>query len=222
MRRVARVSWPGAPSMGDRGRLGGAGSRAAVADTGSGVPVTGKWPWAVAGVLALIALGSGGYAMSVGDDEPAASAAPAAVPSPSGTDRQEDAAALLRTGAEGVFMVSVTGVHCGVKAIGPARLRQRAHGTFCLVDVAVENAGQEARLLDGGAQRAVDVRGRAYAVAGRAAVFLNDRTPTLLERIAPGSTVRGVLPFDVPRGTRLSALLLHDTPGSRGARVPLA
>jgi hypothetical protein len=87
--------------------------------------------------------------------------------------------------------------------------------------VAVENAGEEARLLDDGAQRAVDTRGRAYAVAGRAAALLNDRTPTL-GRIAPGTTVRGVLPFDVPRGTRLSALVLHDTPGSRGARVPLA
>jgi hypothetical protein len=186
--------------------------------------VAGKWPWAVAGALAVIALGSGAYAMSVGGDEPAASAVPAATPSGSlaGPDRLEDAAALLRTGAEGVFVLSVTGVHCGVKAVGPAGLRQRPHGTFCLVDVTVENAGQEAQRLDGGAQRAVDTRGRAYPVAGRAAVFLNDRTPTLLEKIAPGSTVRGVLPFDVPRGTRLSALMLHNLAGSRGARVPMS
>jgi hypothetical protein len=202
--------------MGGRGRLGGAGSRAAVADTGSGVSVI-KWPWSVAGVFAL---GSGVYAMAP-SHVPAAPvpAARSAVPSATLTEqeREEDTAALLRTGAEGVFVFSVTGVRCGLRTIGPAR----PHGTFCLVGVAVENAGEETRMLDDGAQRAVDTRGRAYAVAGRAAAFLNDHTPTL-GRIAPGTTVRGVLPFDVPSGTRLSALVLHDTPGSRGARVPLA
>jgi hypothetical protein len=216
MRRVARAADADSPTMGDRGRLGGAGSRAAIADTGSGVPVI-KWPWGVAGVLAAIATAAFRYEPAV----PAAPVAPAAVPHATLTEqeREEDTAALLHTGAEGVFVLSVTGVHCGVDAVGPV---QRAHGTFCLVGIAVENAGQEARLLDDGAQRAVDTRGRAYAVAGRAAAVLNDRPPTLLRRIAPGSTVRGVLPFDVPRGTRLSALILHDTPGSRGARVPLA
>jgi hypothetical protein len=119
--------------------------------------------------------------------------------------------AIERTGADGAFIVTVTGVRCGVKAVGAARAR----GRFCLVGIAVENAGQEARRLDGAAQRAVDGHGRAYAVAGRAAGVLAEQVPA-------GATVRGVLPFDVPVGDRLVALLVHESAGSRGARVGLS
>jgi hypothetical protein len=93
---------------------------------------------------------------------------------------------------------------------------------FCLVSVSVENAGREARLLDGGAQRAVDGHGRAYAVAGRAAVFLNERTPSLLDAIPGGATVSGVLPFEIPTGSHLAALLVHESAGTRGARIALS
>jgi hypothetical protein len=147
----------------------------------------------------------------------AARALPSTVPSGGGGARLEsgtDLAVLDRTAAEGVFVVTVTGVRCGVRRVG----RVPAKGQFCLVEVVAENAGREAHRLDGGAQRAVDARGRAYAIAGRAAAVLN----TLRQEIAPGATVRGVLPFDVPRGARLSTLVLHESAGSRGARVALS
>lgn len=93
---------------------------------------------------------------------------------------------------------------------------------FCLVNVTVENAGRESRPLDGSAQRAVDVHGRAYPVDDRAAAFLNDQLPSLLDEIPAAATVRGVLPFEVPAGTRLSALLVHESAETRGACIALS
>jgi hypothetical protein len=185
-----------------------------------------RWPW-VAAVLALAALGSGAYA--VGADPGNAGRRAVAISisaAPSAGNRAiEDGAedvALDRIGADGAFIVTVTGVRCGVEAVGPIELRRRVHEQFCLVGVSVENAGQEARPLDSGAQRAVDAHGRAYVVVGRAAMFLNERAPSLLDTIPGGATVRGVLPFAVPRRTHLVALLVHESAGTRGARIALS
>ncbi|WP_213013469.1 DUF4352 domain-containing protein [Paractinoplanes toevensis] len=183
-----------------------------------------RWPWIAATVLAVVALGSGAYA-AVRDGGEGEAAVPQAAPASSGSagaaaGRVEEAQS-ARVGADGAFIVSVVGLRCGLRTVGPAELRQSAKGEFCLVNVAIENAGREPRLLDGSAQRAVDTHGRAYAIDDRAAAFLNERVPSLLDEIPAATTVRGVLPFEVPAGTRLSALMVHESAQSPGARIPL-
>ncbi|MEV0899623.1 DUF4352 domain-containing protein [Actinoplanes sp. NPDC049802] len=121
----------------------------------------------------------------------------------------------------GQFTVSATALRCGVPSVGPAGLEQRAAGQFCLLDVTVTNNGREPELFDSGAQRIHDTNGEAYAVAEQAAVFLNDRSPTLLDRIGPGETVAGVLPFDVPVDAQLSGGVLSGEESTPGVRVPL-
>jgi hypothetical protein len=170
-----------------------------------------KWPWIAGGLLAVVAIGSGAYAMTRGDDKPAATPTVAADAAPAGP-----------SATEGTFAFTITGSKCGVASVGPTDLLQKATGQFCLVDVAVRNVGKEADLLDSGAQHAVDSQGRQYPVSDRAAVFLNDQTPTLLEEIKPGVTVRGVLPFDVPVGAKLTSVVLHESVTSTGVSVPLS
>jgi uncharacterized protein DUF4352 len=209
----------------------GSGSHPAV-EPGSGAPVTNlttaadearpvRWPWIAGAVLAVVALGSGAYA-AVRDD---AAAVPRAAPAPGGsagaaTGRVEEAQS-ARVGADGAFIVSVVGLQCRLRTIGSPGLRQLAKGEFCLVNVAVENAGRESRLLAGSEQRAVDSHRRSYPVDDRAAAFLNERVPSLLDEIPAATTVRGVLPFEVPAGTRLSALVVHESAASPGARISL-
>ena len=173
-------------------------------------PRRSKAPWIVAGVLAVAAAAGGAYALSSDDAEPAAQPTAAAP------------VAAKPTGTEGTFTATVTGTECGVTTVGPDDLAQRPTGQYCLVQLEVRNTGTEARLLDTGAQRALDARGGTHTVAEQAAVFLNDKQPSLLDEIPPGATVRGVLPFDVPKDAPLSAYLLHDSLGSEGARVPLS
>ena len=170
----------------------------------------GRWPWIAAGVLAVVALGSGAHAMS-GNHADAAANGVAAPTAPA------------RGGSDGSFAFTITGTTCGVLSVGPEILAQRPSvGQFCLVNVSVRNMGTEAELLDPGAQLAIDDQGRQYPVSDRAAVFLNDWKPTLLDEVPPGATVPGVLPFDVPAGVRIGAVVLHESITSTGVRVPLS
>ncbi|MBB4696219.1 DUF4352 domain-containing protein [Paractinoplanes abujensis] len=127
-----------------------------------------------------------------------------------------------RRAAEGTLSVAVTKTECGVAEVGPPDLPLAADGEFCLVSMAVQNTGKEPRLLDPGAQRGLDGQGHAYRVAEQAAVFVNDQDPSLLDEIPAGAIRQGVVPFDVPKGTRLTGFLLHKSPYSTGVRVPLS
>jgi hypothetical protein len=124
--------------------------------------------------------------------------------------------------SDGGFVFDVGTVKCGVGSVGPADLPQSANGQFCLVGVTVRNAGTEAALLDPGAQEAIDAQGRHYPMSDRAAVFVNNGDPTLLEEIPPGRSVPGVLPFELPSGVSPVALELREKVGSAGVRVPLS
>ena len=123
--------------------------------------------------------------------------------------------------AGGPFELAATGLRCGVSQVGPDELEQRAAGEFCLVDVRIRNIGDRPELFDSGAQRAFGADGVAYAVAEQAVVFLNDGSRTLLEEIPPGATVAGVLPFDVPAGTKLVAVHLQGSVSMPGVRLVL-
>ncbi|MBU2663453.1 DUF4352 domain-containing protein [Actinoplanes bogorensis] len=174
----------------------------------------------VAGVVAYVASGTGDKAEPAAQQVIAQSAAPAAAAT-------ETAALTVlpagREAAEGTLSVAVTKTECGVAEVGPPDLPMPASaGQFCLVSVAVQNTGKEPRLLDPGAQRAVDQHGRSHRVAEQAAVFTNDQDPSLLDEIPPGAIRLGVIPFDVPTGVHLTSLMLHKSPWSAGVRVPLS
>jgi hypothetical protein len=188
----------------------------------------GRTPWFVGGVFALVVAGVVGYVASDTTDpsEPAAevvmtqSATPDSV---AASPAQLTALPAGHRGAEGTLSISVTQTECGVSLVGPPDLPMPAsEGQFCLVSVAVKNTGTEPRLLDPGAQRALDQHGRSYRVAEQAAVFTNDQDPSLLDEIPPGAIRSGVVPFDVPPGVRLTGLVLHKSPYSTGVRVPLS
>jgi len=121
----------------------------------------------------------------------------------------------------GGFAFDVTGLRCGVSSIGPDGLEQRPGGQFCLLDLKVTNKGREPELFASDVLRIHEANGESYAVAEQAAVFLNDRSPSLLDEIAPGGTVAGVFPFDVPTDARLTDVTLHGTLSTPGVRLSL-
>ncbi|MGX6607350.1 DUF4352 domain-containing protein [Micromonosporaceae bacterium Da 78-11] len=169
--------------------------------------------WIAGGVLALVALGSAGCGSSDSDDKATPPLTTASAPAAGGA---------TQSAAEGTFAFTVTGSKCGVKTVGPADLAQTSTGQFCLVDVSIKNVGKEATLLDGSAQKAIDAQGKEYPVADLATVYLNDKSPGLLEAIKPGAEVKGVLPFQVPASTKLAAVVLHGAKSTPGVRVALS
>lgn len=162
--------------------------------------------WVAGGVvtaLALIAFGV--WAVATADSRPMAAV---------GREVPNGAVA-------GNFEIRVTSLRCGVESVGPDGLEQRAAGQFCLLGVTVKNTGSQPELFDSAAQRVYDTNGVAYAVADQAAVFLNDRSQTLLDEISPGNTVAGVLPFDVPVNAQLTGVSVHASVSTPGVRMTL-
>lgn len=121
---------------------------------------------------------------------------------------------------DGKLEFVVSAPKCGAATLGNDYLGTKAQGEFCLVPLKVTNIGDEAQTLSGSSQKARDSKGREYSVDTEAAIYLKDSN-TLLEQINPGNTVKGTIVFDVPKGTSLTEIELHDSPFSGGVKVTL-
>jgi hypothetical protein len=122
---------------------------------------------------------------------------------------------------DGKFEFTVTGVDCSKSSLGAAPVATEATGVFCLVDVSVANIGNEAQTLDSTSQYGYDAAGKKYSTDTEAALYLENGGDTLFEQLNPGASVDGVLVFDVPAGTQLTKLELHDSMFSGGVTVNL-
>ena len=122
---------------------------------------------------------------------------------------------------DGKFEFTVTGVDCSKNTLGADPVSTQAAGVFCLVNVSVANIGNEAQTLDSTSQYGYDAAGKKYSTDTEAAFYLQDAGDTLFEQLNPGTSVDGVLVFDVPAGTQLTTLELHDSMFSGGVTVNL-
>ncbi|MEV4636379.1 DUF4352 domain-containing protein [Actinoplanes sp. NPDC049548] len=177
------------------------------------------WPW-IAGALAVLMIaGLVGLFAVIGVIANSVSAALA--PVPGRATRQEAVAGRFNeVVADGTFQFAVTGMRCGARRVGSDAFGQKARGEFCLVAVTVKNIGSRAGMLDGLSQTAYAADGSAFPSEAGAAMYVSRRAG-VLERIDAGARVRGTLVFDVPRGTRLTSIVLRDSLRTRGVRIPL-
>lgn len=193
------------------------------------------WVWVLAGVGVLFGLCLFGAAVdALKGDTPAAStvddaATPAgaskapAKPKPA---KPAEPAEKTRAGIgdpvrDGKFEFVVTGVDCSRTTIGSDLLNTKAQGKFCLVSVSVKNIGDEAQTFTGSNQKAYDVKGAEFENDGAAEIYANDNAETFLNDINPGNKVTGKIVFDVPKGTVLTEIELHDSFWSGGVKVTL-
>jgi hypothetical protein len=122
---------------------------------------------------------------------------------------------------DGEFEFTVTKVTCGMTRLGDG-VPKKAQGQFCLVDVAVTNNSTSAEVFSDLSQTAYDTGGAEYAVDSAALVSANKANPAILAPVAPGATARGRLVFDVPVGTKLTTVVLHESMFSAGVKIPLS
>jgi hypothetical protein len=122
---------------------------------------------------------------------------------------------------DGKFEFTVTGQDCSKTTIGTNQYAQTtAQGVFCVVSLHVTNVGDKAQYFDANSQKAYDAQEKEYSANSGAAVYLDDAN-SFLEQLNPGSAVDGQLVYDVPTGTQLTQLELHDSPFSGGVKVAL-
>lgn len=178
-----------------------------------------KWPWIVGGLAVVMLAGCiGVFALFAGGAKVVADAAGEMDANQQGKNA---AAGKINTPAvDGKFQFTVTGMNCGIKQVG-GEFGQKAQGEFCLVHVKIKNVGTTAEVFNDSSQQATDAKGNVYSVDSGAGVSANEDSSTFLEDINPGNTVKGDLVFDVPEGTKLASVVLHESMFTAGIKVPL-
>jgi hypothetical protein len=176
-----------------------------------------KWPWIVGGIALFMVLGCVGVfaLLGVGASKVA-----------EGLDENQKgnnavAGVMGKASTDGKFQFTVTDMKCGLPSVGPDAFGKKAQGEFCLVDVTIKNVGTTAEIFVDSSQQALDDAGNTYSVDSGAAVYANEDSSTFLEQINPGNTVKGALVFDVPKDTKLTAVILHESMFTAGIKVPL-
>ncbi|MEV8508742.1 DUF4352 domain-containing protein [Actinoplanes sp. NPDC051475] len=178
------------------------------------------WPWIAGALAVLMIMGLIGLFAVIGRIANSVSAGLGLAPAPATTRREAVAGRFNEVVADGAFQFAVTGMRCGARRVGSDEFGQKARGEFCMVAVTVRNIGSHAGTLDGTFQTAYAATGEAFPSEAGAAMYVSRRA-SILERIGPGARVRGTLVFDVPRGTRLTSIVLRDSARTRGVRIPL-
>ena len=92
-----------------------------------------------------------------------------------------------------------------------------AQGVYAIVSMAVRNIGTEPQMFEWEAQRLKDRTGREYSASHMVPPLFGD----LVNTIDPGLQVSVKVGFDVPPGTKLTQVVLHDSLSSHGAPVNL-
>jgi hypothetical protein len=141
-------------------------------------------------------------------------APPATSPAPSPTP---PARAKVRDGG---LEFAITGLRCGVAELGEWPTRRQPKGRFCLLDLRVTNIAKHDALVFMNSQHLVDGAGHEYPADEWAWVY-HPAARVFTSTFKPGRTVTGTLVFDVPAGTRVKRLIVHDTPLSAGTSVAL-
>lgn len=95
----------------------------------------------------------------------------------------------------------------------------KPRGEWVIATVQVTNVGDGPQSFFVANQKLIDSAGREYAADGTAAIYMDQESMAL--NLGPGLSLTAKIPFDVPKGTALSALMLHDSAFSSGAKVSI-
>jgi hypothetical protein len=96
----------------------------------------------------------------------------------------------------------------------------QASGEFYVLDVTVENIGNEAQSLFASNQYLYDADERRFSASDDFEVLLAIDTP-VFEQLNPGAVMDGRVVFDVPEGVEIEFAELHDSAFSGGVLVDL-
>jgi hypothetical protein len=194
------------------------------------------WVWiAIAIVVGFVvgAIGAGrapsGTAGTAADPSSVAAAsdaqAPGAVAAPSEAAAPAESAAALGIGTsvrDGKFEFTLTTIEPPVGTIGADFAQQTAQGEYVILRVTVANIGDKPQTLFADAQAAYagDTK---YGTSSDALFTVEGASDAYLTKINPGNSLANVpLVFDVPAGTVLTKLELHDSLFSGGASIKLS
>jgi hypothetical protein len=159
-------------------------------------------------IVVIVSTNSGGEDNGSGTARSSSSASPQAVAA-------AEAAGMNQEVRDGKFAFTVTAVN-RTGSLG----RYQARGEYVIVNLVVANTGKEPQSFFASNQKLIDNAGREFAPDDTAAMAINDNTSMVLD-LNPGFSIKVAIPYDVPPGTTATAVELHDSMFSGGARVQL-
>jgi hypothetical protein len=119
---------------------------------------------------------------------------------------------------DGKFEFVVTDVSTPANWYGDPRPR----GQWMIATMTVTNTGDKPQSFFVQNQKLIDTAGREYAADSMAALSMNRDDNAMVIDMNPGFSITAKVPFDVPPGTQVSAVEVHDSALSGGARVKVA
>lgn len=129
-------------------------------------------------------------------------------------------AAVGEPARDGKFRLTVKEAKCGTATVGTGTAQRQAKGNYCLITVEVKNIDREPWTFVPDDQKAYSANGVQHSTDPEAEFSANEsNSNTLLNEIHPGDVVTNVLVFDVPDGTWLTKVHLHESYGSAGVVV---
>jgi len=149
----------------------------------------------------------------------AAEAAPSQAPTPAEPAAASGIGTWVR---DGKFGFTLTSIEPPVRTIGADFAQQTAQGEYVIFRVTVANIGDKPQTLFADAQAAYagDTK---YGTSSDALFTVEGASDAVLTKINPGNSLANVpLVFDLPPGTVLTKLELHDSLFSGGASIKLS
>jgi hypothetical protein len=121
---------------------------------------------------------------------------------------------------DGRFEFVVKDVSCGKHSVGSGILTSNAQGEYCIITVSVKNIATKAQSFFVSNQKAMagDIE---YEPDSAATAYAGTDQSTWINDINPGNQIQGPLVYDVPIGTVLDKVVLHDSLFSGGVAVKL-
>lgn len=167
-------------------------------------------------VIAAATSGGGG-----GDDAAPAADQGSGDNADSGGDEEATTTSIGSPARDGRFEFTVNSFECGESTVGDDFMEEEAQGQFCLMEVTVENIGDEAQFFSGDNQYVYSEEGTQYSASTMATLANNPEGDELFTEINPGNSVDGTVVFDIPEDAEAAYAMLHDSPFSGGVRVEL-
>jgi len=125
------------------------------------------------------------------------------------------------TPRDGQFEFKVGKVDCSKTRVGSKDFGESAQGTFCIFPLEVRNIGKDPQDFMSFNQKAWAGTSE-FAPDDEAAIYAPEGEDWfILSTVNPGNVTKGKLIFDVPKGTKLTHLQLHDSAFSNGVRIKL-
>lgn len=123
-------------------------------------------------------------------------------------------ASLNTTVSDGKFSFRVTDVSPAEHWVGDPKPR----GQWVIATMTVSNTGNEPQSFFAQNQKLIDTSGREYAADTIAAYAMNQSDAMTID-LNPGFSINVKVPFDVPPGTQIDKIELHDSAFSSGVSV---